>query len=183
MDHESTREMLEVAALEPDGLDRLMAGDTATAQAVAGHLAGCPSCTDELIRLQRVSSVIRSVVREMPSPELRERTLATVAAIGVPRGDAGFVRQPRSAGRISDPIPGPDAGVGAASVGGTAAVEDPERVAGAMAAAQAMPLAGGAPAGEPDGAVAASSRAIGSSSGSREAPAGRRTLLRWVAAI
>ena len=44
MDHDATREQLELAALEPDGLDRLMAGDTATAQAVAGHLAGCPSC-------------------------------------------------------------------------------------------------------------------------------------------
>ena len=183
MDHESTREMLEVAALEPDGLDRLMAGDTATAQAVAGHLAGCPSCTDELIRLQRVSSVIRSVVREMPSPELRERTLATVAAIGVPRGEAGFVLRSGSAGRDSDPSRGPDAGLAAASVGGAGAVAGPERVAGGMAAAQAMPVAGATPAGEPDGAVAASSGTAGSTSRSREARAGRRNLLRWVAAI
>jgi hypothetical protein len=85
MDHDATREQLELAALEPDGLDRLMAGDTATAQAVAGHLAGCPACADELVRLQRASSLIRGVVRGMPPPELRERTLATVAAIGVPR--------------------------------------------------------------------------------------------------
>jgi hypothetical protein len=88
MDHESTRALLEEAAVEPDGLDRLMAGDTATAQAVAGHLAGCPECTDELVRLQRAASVTRSVVRAMPPPELRDRTLATVAAIGVPRGGA-----------------------------------------------------------------------------------------------
>src|SRR3954467_12545209 len=96
MDHESTREILEVAALEPDGLDRLMAGDTASAQAVAGHLAGCPECTDELMRLQRTSSVIRSVVRAMPPPELRERTLATVAAIGVPRRDGAGAPLPHA---------------------------------------------------------------------------------------
>ncbi len=40
MDHEETREQLELAALEPGGLERLMAGDTPLAQAVAGHLAG-----------------------------------------------------------------------------------------------------------------------------------------------
>ena len=96
MDHDSTRALLEEAAIEPDGLERLMAGDTATAQAVAGHLAGCPECTDELVRLQRTSSVIRGVVRGMPPPELRERTLATVAAIGVPRRDAGGAPVQRS---------------------------------------------------------------------------------------
>ena len=53
MDHDATREQLELAAVEPGGLDRLMAGDTATAQAVAAHLAGCPACTEELARLER----------------------------------------------------------------------------------------------------------------------------------
>jgi hypothetical protein len=96
MDHQTTRALLEEAAVEPDGLERLMAGDTASAQAVAGHLAGCPGCTDELIRLQRTSSVIRSVVRAMPPPELRERTLATVAAIGVPRRDGAGVPLPHA---------------------------------------------------------------------------------------
>ena len=42
MDHDAVREQMELAAVEPDGLERLMAGDTPTAQAVAGHLAGCP---------------------------------------------------------------------------------------------------------------------------------------------
>ena len=46
MDHEETREQLELAAVEPGGIDRLMAGDTATAQAVAAHVAGCPACAD-----------------------------------------------------------------------------------------------------------------------------------------
>jgi hypothetical protein len=86
MDHDATREQLELAAVEPGGLDRLMAGDTASAQAVAGHLAGCPSCTDELARLSVAASLIRTAVRESPSPELRERTLTAIRATGVSRG-------------------------------------------------------------------------------------------------
>ena len=85
MDHDETREQLELAAVEPGGLDRLLAGDTATAQAVAAHLAGCPSCTDEFVRLQRASTLIGSVVRAMPAADLRERTLAAIRAEGVDR--------------------------------------------------------------------------------------------------
>ena len=88
MDHDAAREQLELAAVEPGGFDRLMAGDTGTAQAVAAHLAGCASCTDELGRLERASGLIRSAVREVPSPDLRARTLAAVRAEGVPRGGA-----------------------------------------------------------------------------------------------
>ena len=62
-----------------------MAGDTPTAQAVAGHLAGCPACTDELARLQRSAVLVRDTVREMPSPDLKARTLAAVRAEGVVR--------------------------------------------------------------------------------------------------
>jgi len=85
MDHEGTREQLEIAALEPGGLDRLIAGDTPTAQAVAAHLAGCPECSDELLRLGRASTVIRAAVREMPPADLRERTLAAIRTEGVRR--------------------------------------------------------------------------------------------------
>jgi hypothetical protein len=85
MEHDATREQLELAAAEPGGLDRLMAGDTATAQAVAAHLAGCPACTDELARLERASRVIGQAVREQPSADLRERTLARVRATGIRR--------------------------------------------------------------------------------------------------
>jgi hypothetical protein len=94
MDHDATREQLELAAVEPDGFDRLMAGDTATAQAVAAHLAGCPSCADELARLERASRLIRAAVQETPSPDLRARTLAAVRAEGVPRGPAVPVARP-----------------------------------------------------------------------------------------
>ena len=85
MDHDATREQLDLAAVEPGGLERLMAGDTPAAQAVAAHLAGCPSCTDELVRLQRAATVIRGVVREMPPADLRARTLAAIRAEGVQR--------------------------------------------------------------------------------------------------
>ncbi len=86
MDHDETREQLDLAALEPGGIERLMAGDTPTAQAVAAHLAGCTACSAELLRLERASRVIRSAVRELAPADLRERTLAAVRAEGVPRG-------------------------------------------------------------------------------------------------
>src|SRR5687768_3744864 len=86
MDHEATREQLDLAAAEPGGLERLMAGDTASAQLVAGHLAGCPECTAELARLERAARVIREVITELPPANLRERTLEAVRAAGVRRG-------------------------------------------------------------------------------------------------
>ncbi|HYC07173.1 MAG TPA: hypothetical protein VEG29_04550, partial [Candidatus Binatia bacterium] len=89
MDHADVREILEVAAAEPGGIDRLMAGDTADARAVAGHLAGCLDCTAELDSLRRTAAILRDVVpAEAPvdlPPELRERTLAYVRELGVPR--------------------------------------------------------------------------------------------------
>jgi hypothetical protein len=82
MEHDEVRDLLADAAIEPGGLDRLMAGDTPTAALVAGHLAGCPECTDELERLRRSVGIIRPMVRATPPPELRERTLAYVAGLG-----------------------------------------------------------------------------------------------------
>lgn len=88
MDHDAVREVLELATAEPDGLDRLMAGDTPAAQAVAGHLAGCAECTLELDRLRRLGALVRDTVATTPSPDLRDRTLAFVRLHGVPRGPA-----------------------------------------------------------------------------------------------
>lgn len=88
MDHDDVLEQLELAAVEPDGLERLMAGDTPTAAAVAGHLAGCDVCAGELERLRRSVPLVRDVVRTTPPADLRERTLAFVAARGVARGAA-----------------------------------------------------------------------------------------------
>ena len=91
MDHSEVRELLEDAAIEPGGLDRLMAGDTPTASIVAGHLAGCDECAEELERLRRSVGLIQPTVRAVPPPELRARTLAYVAALGRPRGGASDV--------------------------------------------------------------------------------------------
>ena len=60
MEHAEALERIEIAAAEPDGLDRLMAGDTADAAAVAGHLAGCPSCAEELVRIRRTAARSRA---------------------------------------------------------------------------------------------------------------------------
>ncbi len=88
MDHREAREMLELAAVEPNGLDRLAAGDTTASAALAGHLAGCPDCAAESERLRQSALLIRDVVLESPPPELRERTLALVREVGRPRGTA-----------------------------------------------------------------------------------------------
>jgi hypothetical protein len=86
VDHDAVREQLELATVEPGGLERLMAGDTPIAQAVAGHLVGCPACTDELARLGRSATIVRGAVRATAPTDLRERTLATIRTAGVPRG-------------------------------------------------------------------------------------------------
>jgi hypothetical protein len=82
MDHAEARELLELAAVEPHGFERLMAGDTSDAAALAGHLAGCEDCADEMARLRRAAGIIREVVRTTPPPDLRERTLAFVRDVG-----------------------------------------------------------------------------------------------------
>jgi hypothetical protein len=91
MDHEDVREELELAAAEPNGIDRLMAGDTALAGSIAAHLAGCPECTEELDRLRRAGILIGDAVRTTPSPELRERTLALVREVGRDRTQPAVV--------------------------------------------------------------------------------------------
>jgi hypothetical protein len=86
MDHADARELLELAAAEPGGLDRLMAGDTRDATVLAAHLAGCSDCTIELERIRRVSAIVRDAVRDAPAPELKQRTLAYVRELGRARG-------------------------------------------------------------------------------------------------
>jgi hypothetical protein len=92
MEHAEALELLEDAAIEPHGFERLAAGDTPEAASLAGHLAGCSSCAAEFDRLRRSSTIVREAVRSMPPADLRERTLAFVAAVGRDRsgtrGDA-----------------------------------------------------------------------------------------------
>jgi hypothetical protein len=73
------------AALDQPALDRVMAGDTPESVALAGHLAGCDECTAALAALRRTTDALRLVAAETPSPDLRERTLALIAAVGRPR--------------------------------------------------------------------------------------------------
>ena len=82
MDHAEALELIELAAVEPDGLERLMAGDTPGSSAVAGHLAGCPACVEELARIRRTATLAREVIATQADPVLRDRTLAFVREVG-----------------------------------------------------------------------------------------------------
>ncbi len=104
MDHEDALEQLEVAAVEPGGLDRLMAGDTAMAAAVVGHLAGCDPCAEEFRRLSRAEPLLRDFVRTNPPADLRARTLEYVRVHGRERGGAEVTDAP-SDGRRPVPMP------------------------------------------------------------------------------
>ena len=103
MDHADVREQLELAAVEPGGLDRIMAGDTTEAAALAGHLAGCDDCMEELGRLRRSSHAIRETIATQPSPELRARTLALATAVGRDRSVVAHAASPAGL-----PAAGPD---------------------------------------------------------------------------
>ena len=83
MDHREAREQLELAAVQPGGLDQLAAGDTPEAAALAGHLAGCPSCSAEADRLRASAGLIREAVLETPPAELRERTIQLLSLIHI----------------------------------------------------------------------------------------------------
>lgn len=85
MTHDEALELIEIAAAEPDGFERLAAGDRPEAAALAGHLAGCSSCRAEYDEFRRLSVVFRSTLVELPPEDLRDRTLAVVAALGRPR--------------------------------------------------------------------------------------------------
>ena len=101
------RELLETAALERDGIDRLEAGDTPEATRVAGHLAFCPPCAEELARLRRTVGTLRAALAGGPPPALRERTLALVRAAGVERPVPGAVRGLPAGGPSERDLPFP----------------------------------------------------------------------------
>jgi hypothetical protein len=105
MDHAEALALIEDAALEPGGLDRLMSGDTPESAALAGHLAGCPECTAELAATRRTAEALLLVAAETPVADLRARTLALVTEIGRPRGevpaDSGEAVSPSAIGPIA----------------------------------------------------------------------------------
>lgn len=85
MEHAEVLELIELAALEPGGLERLTAGDTPEAAVVAGHLAGCSSCRMELALIAKSAATAADAIRELPDPALKARTLAFVREVGVDR--------------------------------------------------------------------------------------------------
>src|SRR5436853_7547751 len=89
-----------------------MAGDTPEAAALAGHLAGCDECTQEMARLRRVAGIVRGVVQTTPPPELREQTLAFVRTVGRPRSGVPGTLAAAPAGAMTSPVISPSAGVG-----------------------------------------------------------------------
>lgn len=106
MEHAEARELLELAAVEPNGFDRLAAGDTPDSALLASHLAGCSECAAELERLRRSSALIRDAVRTTAPPELKERTLAFVAAVGRDRSAvAAAVAATAAGGPAAIPVP------------------------------------------------------------------------------
>jgi hypothetical protein len=159
MDHDDVLEQLDLAAVEPGGLERLMAGDTPMAAAVVGHLAGCDVCGEEFRRLSRAVPLLRDVVRTSPPADLRARTLEYVRLHGRARGVAAGTAAGSTAASAADvpvslPSPAPRsaparalrwavaaAAVVAIAVGafGVAATRaDLERQANAVAALEAV---------------------------------------------
>jgi hypothetical protein len=140
MEHEDVRAALEIAAVEPGGLDRVAAGETGDAAALAGHLAGCAGCSDEMARLRRADLLIRPAIAMSLPPELRARTLDYVRAVGRERGaSAEAPAGPESVGVPLVRAAGPERGRTAATLrrGGRAAWP------AAVAAALVIGLGGG----------------------------------------
>jgi hypothetical protein len=98
MDHDDVLEQLELAAVEPGGLERILAGDTPSAAAVVAHLAGCDSCAEELRRLSRATPLLHDLVRTTPPADLRERTLTYVRTYGRERGEVADQGAEKGAG-------------------------------------------------------------------------------------
>ena len=129
MDHDDVLEQLELAAVEPGGLERLVAGDTPSAAAVAAHLAGCERCAEELRRLSRAAPLLRDVVRTTPSPDLRDRTLAFVREHG----------QPRDASIGATPVPTMGSRAATTAAGGLEAGDTRDRMAGGSRSRRILP--------------------------------------------
>jgi len=95
MDHADVRDRLDQAAVEAGGLDRMLTSTHPEHKALAEHLDECAECRAELVALRRTSAAVREVVRDTPSADLRDRTLAHVAGAGRSRDVAIDVVAPR----------------------------------------------------------------------------------------
>ena len=79
------REALEIAAVEPHGLERLAEARATEDAAVVAHVAGCADCAVEAARLREIAALLREGLAPALDPALRGRTLAYVTAVGRPR--------------------------------------------------------------------------------------------------
>jgi hypothetical protein len=95
----TAREALEVAAVEPHGLETLATARTPDDAAVVAHIAGCRECAAEAARLREIATLLRAGLAPVPSAALRDRTLAAVASVGRPRGARPGARRPDGGAR------------------------------------------------------------------------------------
>jgi hypothetical protein len=82
MDHAEAREQLELIAIEPGGLDRLVAAAGPESAALLAHLGDCEACRAELDALRRSVRTIRETVQSTPGRHLRAQTLEFVDRLG-----------------------------------------------------------------------------------------------------
>jgi hypothetical protein len=92
MDHTEALERLELAAVEPGGLDRLANAHDPEAAALFAHVRSCDECSAELESLRDSAPVISGAMKMTPSADLRDRTLAHVRDMGRPRQSRGEAR-------------------------------------------------------------------------------------------
>ena len=102
LEHAAVLEALDLAAVEPGGLDRLFTAPGPGDVAIIAHLTGCDPCATELARLRRVDGLLRAGIGPGPAPELRERTLALVRGVGIDRGRAAVVACPAEPIRLDE---------------------------------------------------------------------------------
>ena len=115
MDHAEVRELLEIAAAEPAGLDAFLGGRSSDSERMREHLAACHACASELSALRDSAATIREVIRGTPPPDLRARTLDLVAATGRAR-TAPAPAPPRRRGFLRSLVPTAALGAVAAAV-------------------------------------------------------------------
>jgi len=100
LDHADVLEALDLAAVEPGGLTRLVVSPGPVGSAVVAHLAACDDCATELARLRRVDGLLRAGMGPGPTLELRERTLELIRGVGIERGEA-IERSEAAAGAVA----------------------------------------------------------------------------------
>ena len=102
------REAMEIAAVEPNGLDLLTGTPPADLEAIASHVSGCADCSAELARLREIATILGQAIAPTPPADLRARTLALVAEVGRDRSAAGLVPAATAAGLVAAGVaPGP----------------------------------------------------------------------------